>query len=40
MSLLETRYEVLKDIGLELNFKITIDPNELQWDLYWTDMAV
>ena len=40
MSLVETRYEVLREIGQELNFKFTIDPNELQWDLYWTDMAV
>lgn len=40
MSLVETRYEVLKDVGELLNFKFTIDPNINDWDLYWTDMAV
>ena len=40
MSVAESRYEVLKEVSLQTNFKTTNDPNENMWDLYWTDMAV
>jgi len=36
INALYTQYEVLKDIGDELNYNISYDEEE-DWDIYWID---
>lgn len=35
-----TQYEVVRDVGKKLKFRVTIDKEPSEFDLLWTDMAV
>ena len=40
LCVIDTKYDVIKDVGLSLNYRINSEENDNKWDLYWTDSAV